>query len=233
MEAWIDWARGPLFWAAITFMVLGLLRHVLLMSFQIRRAYRRAGDKAVPYSQVAWATFHWLVPFRRAQHRLVLSLTSVLFHVSVIAVPLLVAGHVALIERGTGLGWPALPGLAADVLTIVAVVTAAALVMQRAVAKASRRLSRFQDYALPVIIAVPFATGFLAMHPAMNPFSFDATMLVHVLSADAVLILIPLTKISHCALLPFTQLASQIAWQFPPDAGSKVGAVLGKEGEPV
>ena len=49
----------------------------------------------------------------------------------------------------------------------------------------------------------------------------------------AILILIPLTKLSHMILLPVTQLVSELAWHFPPDAGSKVAATLKKEGEPI
>ena len=105
--------------------------------------------------------------------------------------------------------------------------------IERASARASRALGRFQDYALPLFIAVPFVSGLLVMHPAWNPFAADPTLLVHVLSADLLLFLVPLTKLSHMILLPLTQLVSELAWHFPPDAGSRVGVTLGKEGEPI
>jgi nitrate reductase gamma subunit len=233
LEAWLDWARGPMFWAALTFMVLGLLRHLVVTIWQIARTMRRAGDKSLPSRQVAWATLRWLVPVDKLRTRFVFSVTTLAFHVSVILVPIFLAGHIALWERGTGLSWPALPNLMADVLTITAVATVVALIIQRAIARPSRSLSRFQDYAIPLVIAVPFASGFLVMHPAWNPFTLDATLLVHVMSANIVLILVPITKILHCVLLPLTQLVSEAAWHFPPDAGSKVAAALGKEGEPI
>ena len=233
MEAWIEWARGPLFWAALTFMVLGLLRHVGVTIWEIARVMRRAGDKQLPYRQVASATLKWLVPVGKVRNQLGFSLTTLAFHFSILLVPLFLAGHVALWRRGTGLSWPALPNLVADILTVVAVVSAVALVLERAIARASRGLSRFQDYALPLAIAVPFVSGFLVMHPGWSPFSFDAMLLVHALSANVVLVLAPLTKISHCVLLPLTQLVSEVAWHFPPDAGSKVTAALGKEGEAI
>jgi nitrate reductase gamma subunit len=233
VEAWLDWARGPVFWAALTFMGLGLLRLLVVTIWQVARTMRRAGDKSFPSRQVAWATLKWLVPVDKVSNRFVFSMTTLAFHVSVILVPIFLAGHIALWKRGTGLSWPALPNLAADILTITAVVTAVAVVLQRAIARPSRSLSRFQDYAIPLVIAVPFASGFLVMHPAWNPFAFNATLLVHVISANIVLILVPITKICHCVLLPLTQLVSEAAWHFPPDAGSKVAAALGKEGEPI
>jgi nitrate reductase gamma subunit len=233
VDAWIDWARGPLFWAALTFMILGLARHALITLFDIRRMLRRAGDKNVPYRQVARATLAWIVPTRKARNRVVLSVTSIVFHVAIIVVPLFLAGHIALIARGTGLSWPALPHAVADVLTFVALGAAVALVVQRALARASRSLSRFQDYAIPLAIAIPFASGLFVMHPTWSPFAFDVALLVHVLSADILLILVPMTKISHCVLLPLTQIVSELGWRFPPDAGSKVEAALGKEGEAI
>jgi nitrate reductase gamma subunit len=233
LDAWLEWARGPFFWAALTFMGLGLGRLLVITIWQIVRAMRQAGDKSLPSRQLTQATLKWLVPIDRVRNRFLFSMTTITFHVSVILVPILLAGHIALVKRGTGLSWPALPNLVADVLTVTAVVAALALVIQRAAAKPSRSLSRFQDYAIPLVIAVPFASGFLVMHPQLNPFGFTATLLVHVMSANVVLILFPITKICHCVLLPFTQLVSEVGWHFPSDAGSKVGAALGKEGEPV
>ena len=156
-----------------------------------------------------------------------------LFHVAILIVPIFLVGHIALWARGIGISWPAIPNSLADVLTIVAVVTAVALVIQRVSARATRTLSRFQDYALPLVIAVPFVTGFMVMHPAINPFSFQATLLVHVMSANTVFVLIPITKLSHAILLPGTQVVSEVAWHWPADAGSKLAVTLGKDDEPI
>jgi len=233
MEAWLDFARGPAFVFALSFMVLGLIRHLVLTVWEIVRAMRRAGDKTFPYRQICIATAKWLVPVDKLKNEFVFSLTSVLFHVAILIVPVFLVGHIALWARGIGVSWPAIPNALADVLTIVAVVTAVALVVQRVSARATRALSRFQDYALPLVIAIPFATGFMVMHPAINPFSFQATLLVHVMSANVVFVLIPITKLSHAILIPGTQVVSEVAWHWPPDAGSKLAVTLGKEDKPI
>ena len=127
-----------------------------------------------------------------------------------------------------------MPNCLATSLTIVAVVQPPwRWWSERVASRDTRALSRFQDYALPLVVAVPFASGFLVMHPGLNPFPFEATLLVHVMSANLLLVLIPLTKLSHMVLLPVTQLVSEVAWHWPPDAGSKVAVTLGKEGEPI
>ena len=233
MDAWIQWARGPLFWTALTFMILGLLRQVGLTVWEMTRVYQRAGDKNIPVRRVVRETLQWLIPARRIWHRLPYSLTTIVFHGAVILVPLFLAGHIELWRRGTGLSWPALPNSVATWLTLAGVATGLAAVVQRALVRDSRPLNRFQDYALPVFIVAVLASGFLVMHPAWNPFSRDAALLAHVLGGDLLLFLVPLSKLSHMILLPFTQLVSELAWHFPPDAGSRVAVTLGKENEPI
>ena len=233
MELWLQWLRGPVFWAALTFMIVGLFRHVVITVWDLRRAFRRAGDKVIPYRQVFVATIRWMFPLGELRTRLLFTLTSAVFHVAIILVPIFLAGHIALWERGIGVSWPAIPNALATTLTIAAVVTALALVVRRIASRDTRALSRFQDYVLPLTVAAPFASGFFVMHPLLNPFPHETMLLVHVASADLLLFLIPVTKLNHMALLPGMQLASELAWHFPPDAGSKVGAALGKASEPI
>lgn len=233
VEAWIVFARGPLFRTALAFMILGLSRHAIATIWESVAIIHRAGDKSIPWPQVLGATLKWLLPVGQITSRVLFGLTTLAFHVSIIVVPIFLAGHIELWERGIGLSYTAIPNSVADVLTIVAIVTAGLLALERAAARDSRALSRFQDYALPLLVAAPFATGFLVMHPDWNPFSRETAFLMHVLSADVLLILIPLTKLTHMVLLPATQLISELAWHFPPDAGTKVAVTLGKEREPV
>jgi nitrate reductase gamma subunit len=233
MESWLVLARGPIFRACLVFMLLGLARQIVISAWQLRGTLKRAGDRVIPYGQVLRTTLEWLFPVRKIGQRPLYSLTTLSFHVAVIVVPIFLAGHVALWKAGLGLSWPAISNGIATALTIVATLTALLLVVQRAIHRDSRALSTFQDYAVPLVIAVPFVTGFLIMHPAWNPFAYDATMFVHVMSANLVLVLIPLTKLSHMALLPAMQLVSEVAWHFPPDAGAQVGLQLNKGDEPV
>jgi len=233
MDVWLQWAMGPLFWTALAFMILGLTRHVGLTLWEGTKAFRKAGDKAFPVGKLVRATVDWLLPVVRVGNRVPYSLTTVLFHMGVILVPLFLAGHIELWREGVGLTWPALPNGVATTLTWIVIVTSIVVVVQRVAARDSRALSRFQDYALPLFIVIPFLTGFLVMHPAWNPFDRNSVLLAHVLSADMLIFLVPLTKLSHMILMPFTQLVSELAWHFPRDAGKRVGITLGKENEPI
>ena len=87
MEMWIQWLRGPVFWAAFAFLILGLGRHAAITAWAIVRDYRRAGDKSIPVRQVLVATIKWLFPLDRLGNRFLYGLSTLAFHVSVILVP--------------------------------------------------------------------------------------------------------------------------------------------------
>jgi nitrate reductase gamma subunit len=239
MEQWLLWARGPLFLAAMAVLIAGTLRIVGLSVANLVLLVResRRNGRSVPWANVARATLRYVVPARTVlEARGLFSLTSIVFHVAIIVTPLFLGAHLVLWQRGLQLPWlrwPTLPAAAADVLSVIAVVSVVAILVLRVGSAQARAISRFQDYFLPALIAVPFASGLLAMHPAVNPFGYTATMLVHVLSGNLILILIPFSKLSHVALFPFNQLISELGWHLKPGAGELVAADLGKENAPI
>ena len=158
---------------------------------------------------------------------------SFLFHVAIIVTPIFLAAHISLWRRGTGIGWAAIPQTAADYLTLIAIVAGVVLLAKRMSAQVARTISRPQDYVLPLVILIPFVSGYLAMHPGINPFDYNATMFVHVMSGNIVMVLIPFSKLSHAVLFPTTQLVSEMAWHLAPGSGERVALTLGKENEPI
>ncbi len=233
MEAWLDWARGPVFRLAIALMVLGILRLLLLNTINIVNLVKHAQDRSIPLRSIVRETARWFVPNKNTRSQLFFSVTSFLFHIAVIVTPIFLGAHVMLWERGVGVGWPALPQEAADYLALLAVLTALLLFAKRVTARMTRAMSRVQDYLLPLLISVPFISGYLAMHPPINPFDYYATMFVHVMSGNLILVLIPFSKLSHMALFPTAQLVSEMAWHLDPDSGKNVAITLGKEQEAI
>jgi hypothetical protein len=58
-------------------------------------------------------------------------------------------------------------------------------------------------------------------------------LLAHLLAADLLLFLTPLTKIVHCVLAPLNPLLTEVSWHFPAETGAHVALALGKENEPL
>jgi hypothetical protein len=234
MQILIDFGRGPLFRFAVALAVLGLLRYVVLSALGLRRAIRRAGDRRIAYGPVILRTIVMLNPLRYfSGNRWRYSVVSAAFHVGLILVPVFLAGHIKIWRRGIGIGWPALPVLAAEVLTIITAAAGVLLFAGRLSSRASRGISRPQDWLLPPLISLEFLTGYLLAHPGSNPLGLDATMLVHVGVGDLLLLLTPFTKIVHCVMLPYSQFVLEMAWRMVPGAGREVVKTLGKEGQPI
>ena len=49
MDALLDFATGPLFRLTFAIMLLGLIRILILDLYGMYEAYRRAGDKTIPW----------------------------------------------------------------------------------------------------------------------------------------------------------------------------------------
>jgi nitrate reductase gamma subunit len=233
MSDWLEWARGPAFRFAIVLLILGMLRLAALNLLNIVNAMSRAKGRNVSWKSVFRDTANWLFPYKKARRHMFLTVTSFLFHLSVIVTPVFLVAHIALWRRGIGVGWVGIPQTAADYLTLIAIVTGFVLFAMRVSARVTRALSRPQDYLLPLVILIPFISGYLAMHPGINPFDYNATMFVHVMSGNVILALIPFTKLSHAILFPTTQLVSEMAWHLAPGSGERVALSLGKEDEPI
>lgn len=234
MDVLLDFARGPLFRFSLAVMLLGLLRVILLDLISAVSAYRRAGDKSLPWGLILRKTVQWLFPLRRVfAKRPAYSLFSILFHVGLILVPIFLFEHVELWRKATGASWVTLSKTWADWLTLSTIVAALALVVGRLANRTSRFLSRKQDFLWPVVLFIPFASGFTCANLSVGPSAYQFSMLIHVLSAEVIFVLLPFTKIAHCVLFPFSQLITSLAWRFPAKTDDAVCTTLNKKGAPV
>jgi nitrate reductase gamma subunit len=225
MVYWIELAQGPLFTATLIIMLLGLSRHVILqVTNLILRKGRRLGN--VPWHSVFEDTLTWALPVKHLiAGTVIFSIVSFLFHIGVIIVPLFLADHVLLWEGFFGIGLPSIGKGLADSLTLLTISCVFVLLSLRIFMGRLRTMSRWSDYILLVMVGLPFLTGFLASHPNVNPLPWKLVMLIHLLSADALLLVIPFSKLAHIVLFPFDRI-SILHWQLKPGAGDQVAQAL-------
>ncbi len=227
MEQLLEFARGPLFVATLAFMVLGLGRLVVLELIEMASNWNGMRDRNVPWTQNAKTMAEWLAPIRQIPRaRPLMSGASFLFHIGLIVVPLFLAEHLLLWQRGLGFAWPGVGRGVADFLTLMTMVTCVVLLGMRVANKSARALSSFGDYALLVLLFIPFASGYVMVHPQWLFTSWTTMMLIHVLSAELAFVLMPFTKLSHVVLFPFDRLSSDFYWRFPADGPDRVAAAL-------
>ena len=234
MESWLEFARGPLFRFSFAILILGLLRILFLDVRGAYKAYLKAGDKSMPWKLIFSRSMEWLFPVKRVAHnRPVYSIFSILFHIGLILVPLFLFAHVKLWEKSVGISCVTLPYNLAFWLTVSTIVFAMALIIGRIFNKSSSFISRKQDYLWPVLLLIPFVTGFVCANLNVDPNSYQFFMLMHILSGDLIFILIPFTKIAHCALMPLSQVVCTLAWKFPPKTDEDICTTLNKKGVPI
>jgi len=147
--------------------------------------------------------------------------------------PLFLYAHVELWRASTGIGWWTLSRQIADLLTIATIVFAVLLWVGRLSSHTSRFISRKQDFLWPILLIIPFVSGYVCANGGASPVVYQLAMLVHILSAELIFILLPFTKIAHCVLMPLSQLISGIAWKFPAETDDAVCTTLNKKGAPV
>jgi len=235
LESLTDLARGPLLKLSLLIMAAGLIRACVLQIWELGWAWGRAGDQVVGWRAVIKRSLVWLLPWRYLgpEARRLYNFTSFVFHVGIILVPLFLAGHVALWEKGLGIAWITLPPTLADWLTVLTVLAILGLLVGRGANEGSRRLSKAQDWILPVFCLLPFISGFFVVHPLLSPIDPQLVYLLHLLSGELLLVLVPFTKLVHVVLFWSNRSASELGWHFTPGAGERVRATLGKEGQGV
>jgi nitrate reductase gamma subunit len=233
VETLIAFVSGPLLRASLLLGAVGFARVALLALADLAAARRRAGDPVVAWPLVFRRMSAWTLsgrPFRR-RDRFAFNAASVVFHAAVLLVPLFFLGHVALWERAFGIGLPALPDRAADILSIAAVGGLGWVMASRAAMAAPRQLSRAGDWGLPALALVAVLSGLLAAHPSWSPIAGRTMYLVHLLAGELIVAIAPFTKLQHMVLFWTAPVATELAWRFPRGAGERVRVQLGRGGQ--
>lgn len=226
MPTWMILAKGPAFLFVLTVFVLALIRLVVLTTWDIFAAIRRAGDQRLPFRQIALQTLSWLLPFRRLhRNRAVYSIASFSLHASILIVALFLRNHLDILQANIGISWMAISKPILDILTLVGILGITILLLFRLYMAASRSLSKVADYLLLLLILNIFVSGYLAGR-VWNPIPYDGLMLFHTLNGMALLLVIPFSKISHCVLFPLIRLGTEVAWRFVPRGGHKTVQTL-------
>ncbi len=205
--------EGPLLWIAfLTFFIGSILRAALFLSVSRKR------DKII-YQYFSWkyvlATLgRWLLPLNKdVTKNPVFTILGYMFHICLIVVPIWFSGHISLWEESRfEWSWTPIPDGLADRMTLIFLAIALFFLLRRIVSADIRLLSTFSDYLLIVVVAMPFITGYFLTNGTVDNIGFlgENIQLIHMLSGELMLILIPFTKLSHFILFFFSRGATAI-----------------------
>lgn len=209
----LDWARGPLLWAAIGVFVAGSawrLWRILGLPRQPERSPPRAGAPS-PAAGALAAIVRGMWPRRDfGQTAAVTTFNGYVLHVGLALVVLGYAPHIAFIRRLTGLSWPALPDA---VMVVAAAATMLSLLMAlwlRIAEPVRRQISSADDYVSWTVTFLPFVTGMAVMAEPSSALLAHATayrtpLAIHLLTLELLLVWFPFGKLMHAVLFAFSR----------------------------
>lgn len=203
MNAFIEFIMGPMVWISFLVFFGGV-------AFRLTRIIRELRAKeGYVFSYMTW--YHslrsigaWLIPFypRATRCQPLFYGASYLFHLGLFAVPLFLSAHIVLVEEAFNISWPALNDGLADLMTVVVMAALVFFAGRRLVQPEVKFLTTSRDFLLLLAVLLPFLTGFLAYHQV---FAYQWMMILHILSGELMLILIPFSRFSHMITAPLTR----------------------------
>ncbi len=194
--------RGPLTWIAFITLVAGGSYKLRSRLISARRA--EAG-RPLPDGPVGLGSiFQRVSPFSRsdvAQHP-AMALTSLVFHVFLLLIPLFVMGHAVLWHESWGISWWSLPEGIATTMTLAVLVGGLFFALQWSTVPEVRALTTRADWLLLVVALAPFLTGFLAKQQVLP---YKTVLIIHIVSGCLWLMLIPFSRLFRLLWFGFSK----------------------------
>lgn len=203
MHAMYALVAGPLAWTALVLFFGGLVFRVIQLLRQIHKS------EPFIYSYMSWryawrSILHWLIPYGTASWRLhpLVTLVTFVFHICLLAAPILLSAHMVLVNEAWGLDWITLPDGVADIMTVLVVAGCIFFLFRRIIRPEVRFVTNVWDVVLLVVVAAPFISGFIAYHQWGG---VNGPTIAHMLTGEILLVAIPFTRLSHMILSIFTR----------------------------
>lgn len=202
MHAIYSLVAGPLVWLAFILFFGGILYRLI----RILKLVSKTEPFVFTYMSLKYSLrsiVHWMIPFAALNWRKHPSLTVVtfVFHFCLMIAPLFVLSHVVLLDESWGLSWWTLPDAAADVMTVLVIVSCVYFLVRRISQPEVQFVTDWTDYLLLGIVALPFISGFLAYHH----YAVEWMTILHMFSGEVMLAVIPFTRLSHMIFAPLTR----------------------------
>jgi len=221
MEPFVAFIKGPMVWIACGVFFGGLIVHglrffattrkkdsrYLPVAAKAKKGKKKAEQAPEEYQTIIEAMNQSLQPLIRFFDKQwanvedsiflvhpVVSVLTVVFHLLLFIIPIFLLAHNELFRGAFGFSLPSLSEPVADALTIVLLMCGGFFLLRRVFVKRVRAITTAFDYVILFVTLTPFVSGFLAFHQWGD---YPTVMIVHILSGELALILIPFTKLNH------------------------------------
>lgn len=203
----LDWARGPLLYAALAVFVLGVAWRLLALSrlpitlsvAPARTNFSRADALGAALTRM------WPRKGMRRSATLV-TVNPYVFHIGLALVFFGYAPHIAFIRRLTGLGWPALPDAVMYIAAAATIVSLLVALMFRLTDPVLKKISRADDMVTWLVTMLPLVTGMAVIgEPSASILArtivlYRDPLAIHLFSLELLLVWFPFGKLMHAFL---------------------------------
>jgi len=203
MSIWLSLAKGPVAIFALGVLVLGLVRSVLLLVWDLWAArHRSTGARSIlvetlfPPGDGGLPALSSKTNLKRAYF-----FASLCFLLGVLVCAFFLSNHLSILDSMLGFSWPALPKPVLDWTALVAILAGSYILMIRLYARRGRKTNRWRNSLLLLNLLSLFATGNLAGRD-WNPVPYNGLMLFHTLVGLATLMLVPFSRFPLTLFVP-------------------------------
>ena len=187
----LNWARGPGLTYATVIMVFGLTLRV----FEIV-ALGRPQELAEVRSSGVEDGLKLIIKRSLPEVRNWRYITaSYIFHVGLLVIIFFFIPHTQLFRDVFGMFWGGWPNYIIDFFTVLSIAAMLYTLVQRIFNPTRRILTRVPDYIAWVLTFLPLVTGYMAFHRL--GFDYTTMLALHILSVEALMVALPLTKLTH------------------------------------
>jgi nitrate reductase gamma subunit len=194
---------GPVMWACFIVFIFGII-------YQVSRLYSLAKKReATMFSYISLqyslrSIIHWVTPF--ASHNMrrqpVKTVLGFLFHICLILTPVFLPAHIMLIDEAFDISYLGLPWMLPDVMAVLVIIGTLFFMARRILKPEVRYVTTVSDYLLLFAVAAPFFTGLWLVYHLPG---YDYVFILHILSGQVMLVIIPFTRLSHIFLGLFSR----------------------------
>ncbi|CCH48184.1 TmcC family electron transfer complex membrane anchor subunit [Pseudodesulfovibrio piezophilus] len=198
-----NFVSGPLAWVAWAIFILGSAYRLISM-YSLARKKDGSSIAYMSWPYGIRSIMRWLIPFGTMGWKVdpLMTVTTFAFHICFILVAVFLSAHVVLWDTAFGVSLWSLPTEAGDIISFIVIAACVVFALRRLFLPHVRSVTRTKDWVALGLVVLPFITGVLAYHqvgPAL------LMTLLHVLSGELLLALIPFTRLSHALFVVFTR----------------------------
>lgn len=193
---------GPLMWISFIIFLGGSLLKLgffLRLARKDRVVYPHMGLNYFLLSFWAWVLNFFRTNFTKRPN---LTIVTTIFHICLLVTPVFFYSHVVLWYQTWNIIWWALPDKVADIMTVVVIVICFFFFLRRLFIKEVKCVTSFSDYVFLALVTAPFITGFVTFHQWV---AYQPMLILHILSGQILLIVLPFSRLSHMLFIFFTQ----------------------------